>query len=322
MNVFIDRIWDDRYGAPGSFKIVRCVACSQMATTPRLREADLPNLYSTYYPRRGVDYEAIEREANLVTRPGAALRRWLDGCTHQGHYLAKPGDRVLDIGSGSCISLLELHNLGAIAFGVEADPNVAAIAAHFDLNVHIGSIHDTPFPGQSFDLITLNQVIEHVPDPAALLTTVRDRLAPGGTLVLSFPNAGSLARRLSGSRWINWHVPYHQHHFNRRSITLLAKHNGYRVSHVRSVTPNLWTVLQLRAMRAAPPEGQASSGWSHAATSDTPQRPPFGKRLVRALLSRMRRMVIPLIAVVNRIVDQLGFGDSLVVVLKSTKETS
>ncbi|WP_261323222.1 hypothetical protein [Rhizobium leguminosarum] len=75
-----------------------------MTTTPPLTEEDLPGLYSTYYPRREVDFSAIEREAALVNKPFAAFNRWMAGTEHQGHYLALPG--VLDVGCGSCISLL------------------------------------------------------------------------------------------------------------------------------------------------------------------------------------------------------------------------
>lgn len=317
--VFIARIWDDRYGCPGVFSILRCKSCGQMVTTPRLKEVDLPKLYSQYYPRRNIDFDALERESALVTKKHARFKRWIAGTDNQGHYLAKPGQRVLDIGSGSCLSLLELRQLGVEPFGVEADPNVAVIAQRYGLNVHIGSLHDNPFPGQVFDLITLNQVIEHVPDPSALLRVVRDRLAPGGRIVLSFPNVASWQRRLSGIRWINWHVPYHQHHFNRCSFALLAREQGYEVVNTRSITPNLWTLLQLRAMGRAPDEGVASESWQ-TGTASGAGRPSFAHRVKNALLRRMRTMAGGLLVIVNRIVDRLGAGDSLLVVLKKTAD--
>lgn len=317
--VFIDRIWDDRYGCPGVFSVRQCGSCGQMVTTPRLTEADLPALYSQYYPRRNIDFDALEKESALVGQKHARFKRWLAGTDNQGHYLARPGQRVLDIGSGSCLSLLELRQLGVEPFGVEADPNVAVIAQRYGLNVHIGSIHNDPFPGQVFDLITLNQVIEHVPDPAALLRVVRDRLAPGGRIVLSFPNVSSWQRRLSGIRWINWHAPYHQHHFNRRSFALLARQQGYEVVSARSVTPNLWTLLQLRAMGRAPDEGVASEAWQSGPASGA-ERPSFARRVKNALLRRLRTVAGGLLVVVNRIVDRLGAGDSLLVVLKKTAD--
>ncbi|MFC3678319.1 class I SAM-dependent methyltransferase [Ferrovibrio xuzhouensis] len=284
-----------------------------MMTTPRLMESDLPALYSQYYPRASVDYESMEREANLVVQPRAAFRRWLSGTDNQGHYLARAGQTVLDIGSGACLSLLEMKLVDVEGYGVETDPNVRAIADKFGLNVHIGSIHDNPFPGKQFDLVVMNQVIEHIPEPGALLNVVKSRLKPDGRLILSFPNAGSLARLLSGRKWINWHVPYHQHHFSLKSFSRLASQHGYRVGRVRTVTPNLWTVLQIRALSEETREGQASGSWASGAAAH--RQPTLAEWLWAVLKDRLRRGISMGLVAANRAVDAAGKGDSLVVEL-------
>jgi SAM-dependent methyltransferase len=310
----IDRIWDDRYGAPGTFSILKCGGCGQMVTSPQLSEQDLPALYSRYYPRGGADVAAIRREADLVLRPGAATIRRRNGTDNQGHYLAKPGDRVLDIGCGSCISLLEIRNLGAEPFGIETDPNVRAIADHFGLAVHIGSIHDNPFPEQKFDLIVLNQVIEHVPDPIALLKLIRNRLRPQGRVVLAFPNTGSLNKRIFGRKWVNWHIPYHLHHYNKASFPKIAEQAGYRVVGLRTITPNVWTIQQLRNCMKSSVEGQASAAWAQAPSSASTSA-PSARGWKRRALSRAARIANAVITPVNRAVDRMGLGDSLLVEL-------
>ncbi|MGO7208680.1 class I SAM-dependent methyltransferase, partial [Rhizobium ruizarguesonis] len=107
---------------------------------------------------------------------------------------------------------------GIESWGIEADPNVRTIADHFGLQVHIGNIYDLPFPDMKFDLIVLNQVLEHVPDPSAMLQAVRERLTPQGRVIMAFPNTGSFHHKIWKDRWINWHIPYHQNHFNRPEI--------------------------------------------------------------------------------------------------------
>ena len=314
MEVFINEIWDDRYGCPGIYSIHRCPSCKQLATLPPMVESDLPHIYSTYYPRREVEYGALEKEAGLVLAPFARFRRWSSGTNNQGHYLAKAGQKVLDIGVGSCLSLLENQNLGIEGYGVEADPNVARIAAHFRLRVHVGSIHDQPFPGELFDMVVLNQVIEHVPDPEALMRTVLNRLRPKGRAVMSFPNANSLQRKLSGAKWINWHVPYHQHHFNRQSFSQLAEKVGYEVIRTRTITPNLWTILQLRAMTVRVEEGSAADGWAHGMSA--PGSVSFLKRVKNRVARRFGTIFSFSIIIFNRIVDVFGQGDSLLVELR------
>jgi SAM-dependent methyltransferase len=202
---------------------------------------------------------------------------------------------------------LEIRNLGGEAFGIETDPNVRAIADHFGLNVHIGSIHDNPFPGENFDLIVLNQVIEHVPDPIALLRLVRGRLRPQGKVILATPNSGSLNKVISGRKWINWHIPYHLHHYNKASFARIAEKAGYKVSSVRTVTPNLWIAMQLRAFLGKTVEGRPAASWAGTGSS----MPDWKHRFA----SRATRLSMNMVAPFNRTVDALGLGDSIVVQL-------
>lgn len=309
--------FDDRYGQPDLFTLVRCDQCGHCMTSPRLGESDLGTLYGTYYPRKHVNVEDLRREARRAVTRLAPLRRWWMGTDNQGQYSVRPGELMLDIGCGSGLSLLEAQAMGAQVRGVEADPNVRRIADELGLQVHIGSLLDEPFASERFDLVVLNQVIEHVPDPDQTLERLRTRLRPGGRVVLVFPNVSSFWCRLSGARWINWHVPYHLHHFSRSDFTQMAVRCGYRIKAVRTITPNLWTVLQFRANRLDVPRGSPSPMW---AVSTPPgdragvQAPAPARRSVRRILRRvvLAGLMLPL-AVINRSIDTLGWGDSLMV---------
>jgi 2-polyprenyl-3-methyl-5-hydroxy-6-metoxy-1,4-benzoquinol methylase len=319
MGTFIEKISDDRYGYPQEYSIEQCNSCGQMRTWPPLLEADLAPLYSNHYPRKTVDFVALEREANMVKNKGDGLRRWLSGTDNQGHYRAFPGEKVLDIGCGSCLSLLEMRNLGITAFGVEADPNVRTIADRYSFKVHIGNLMENPFPGEQFDLVVLNQVVEHVPDPAILLETVRGRLKSGGRVALSFPNANSWQRRLSGVKWINWHVPYHQHHFNLESFQSLATQHGYLTEKSRTITPNLWSILQAYSIFQAHEKSAGTSIWKSNSATSTP--PSFFRNIKNISKSILLKILMVVIMVHNRLVDALGYGDSIFIVLKSTHQS-
>jgi SAM-dependent methyltransferase len=306
-------IFDDRYGEPNRYQLARCCECGHLATTPRLREAELSALYGNYYPRKRISAEDVGREAAQVQLPLAGLLRWWNGTDNQGQYSVRAGEVMLDIGCGSGASLLEVQALGASAFGVEADPNVKPIAAALGLNIHFGSLHDQPFPGQCFNLIIMNQVIEHLPEPDHALQTLRERLAPQGRMVLVFPNTASLWRRMFGRRWINWHIPYHLHHFDRVSFARMARNSGFEVIRARTITPNVWTVLQLRASRYRPVLGQPSPIWTVAEKSES--MPGTGRK-PNPLRHLLRGSVLGFFALVNRSVDALGLGDSLLVELR------
>ena len=321
---YLSSIFDDRYGNPLECQIVKCSYCGHIYTSPMLTEEQLGRLYSQYYPRKLVDVAQVRAEAALVTHRGAAWIRWWKGVNNQGQYSVQPGERMLDIGSGSCLALLEAQSLGAVVFGVETDPNVERIAAELGLTVHIGSFYDDPFEGEQFNLIILNQVIEHIPDPSSLLSRLHSRLAPGGRIILVFPNINSFWRRVSGYRWINWHVPYHLHHFNLTVFRKLVKNNGFNVKAWRTITPNLWTLLQICMLGESHQRGTPSTLWvkpTFTSGETTPlliSRPKLTKALYLIRRVVMIAVNIPL-AILNRTLDAFGQGDSLMVEIEPSQ---
>jgi 2-polyprenyl-3-methyl-5-hydroxy-6-metoxy-1,4-benzoquinol methylase len=308
-------IFDDRYGHPGEFELVRCDDCSHLMTQPSLAEDDLADLYGTYYPRKNITSEQVSAAAAKVRRVFSGLRRWLMGVDNQGQYNARPGEKMLDIGCGSGLSLLEAQALGVDAWGVEADPNSQRFADQLGLRIHQGNLQDNPFSDTSFDLIVLNQVIEHIPEPDKALQLIQQRLAPNGRVVLVFPNVNSLWCRLSGLSWINWHVPYHLHHFMLETFTRMAERCDYRVVRSRTITPNLWTLLQIRANRQSIARGDINPMWQVAPPSESTGHAPASR--LRVQFRRLLRVpVMAVIAIVNRLVDSLGYGDCLMVELR------
>lgn len=306
-------VFDDRYGHPDPFRLVRCDDCGHLMTMPRPIEDELSTLYGTYYPRRNLSIDDVVLEAARVKLKFARIRRWWSGVDNQGQYAARAGEKMLDVGCGSGLTLLEARNLGIEAWGIEADPNVKRFADTLDLRIHHGSLHDQPFVGIDFDLIVLNQVIEHIPEPDKALEMIRGRLAQGGRVIMVFPNTNSLWCKLSGARWINWHIPYHIHHFTAASFSQMAKRCGFQVVRSRTITPNAWTILQLRANRQQPVRGQPNPMWEVAPVDSHAQ---VGANRPVSLRRFLKPPVMMAVSIVNRIVDAFGFGDSLMIELK------
>ena len=102
------------------------------------------------------------------------------------------GKRALDVGCGAGLLTEPLARLGAAVIGVDASPEVIAVARDhaermgLKIDYRAGDVQE--LDGQ-FDLITAMEVIEHVADPAAFVKALAKRLAPDGLLVMSTPNA-------------------------------------------------------------------------------------------------------------------------------------
>ena len=153
--------------------------------------------------------------------------------------LFKAGDRgrLLDVGCGNGRFLAQMRKLGWEVVGVEPDPEAVRIAKErFGLEVFQGTLEEAGFPDNSFDAITMNHVIEHVPDPIRLLAECRRVLKPGGKLVVVTPNIWSLGRRLFGEHWRGWEVPRHLFLFSPKSLRTCAERAGLVVQNLRTTS--------------------------------------------------------------------------------------
>jgi 2-polyprenyl-6-hydroxyphenyl methylase / 3-demethylubiquinone-9 3-methyltransferase len=107
------------------------------------------------------------------------------------------GKAALDVGCGAGLLAEPLARMGAKVTGIDATPEVIAVARQhasamgLEIDYRTGDVQQ--LEGQ-FDLITCMEVIEHVADSAAFVKALARRLAPDGLLLLSTPNATSWSR--------------------------------------------------------------------------------------------------------------------------------
>jgi 2-polyprenyl-3-methyl-5-hydroxy-6-metoxy-1,4-benzoquinol methylase len=141
---------------------------------------------------------------------------------------ALPGGRLLDVGCGSGEWLSVMKNLGWEVEGLDFDENAVRVARQTGLNVHCGALEDQRFPDGSFDAVTLNHVIEHVPDPVKTLKECARILKKGGKLVLATPNSASLSHRLFKNDWRGLEPPRHLHIFSPSSMRRALRIAGMR----------------------------------------------------------------------------------------------
>lgn len=304
-------LFDDRYGAPGKHSIYVCNTCGFGKTKPGLKKEQIGKFYSQYYPISGATPQLVKESVRRLS----PFKKWLTGTDNICHEYARRRQIVLDVGSASGVSLLEIAMRGAKAYGVEPDPNGKRLARSLRLKVHTGFITDNPFPRLQFDLVTGSQVIEHEPDPLAFLLAMRYKLKKHGQIILSFPNYGAFYRLLFGKRWIHYHIPYHLNFFTHDSVKILANRAGLKIVSMRTITPNEWTLLQLRMLMTLPPrEGIKSPIW-HSASRKSTTGHGFSRYLGSALYLTSRTILLALTPI-NRFLDLLGIGESFLVTME------
>ena len=208
----------------GEYQVIECARCGQVSTFPFPSPDTLRALYDTGYYAGPAAARFRSGAAESVVRffrrrRAAMLRRRMRGVR---------GRRILDVGCGRGDTLAWLQRWGADVHGTQVSATAAQVAR--DLIGHerifVGDLADAGYADASFDCVTLWHVLEHVPDPLALLKEVRRILRPDGFVYIEVPNAGGWAARRFGHRWLAYDVPKHLFHFSPRTLTALGQRVG------------------------------------------------------------------------------------------------
>jgi SAM-dependent methyltransferase len=127
---------------------------------------------------------------------------------------------LLDVGCGSGYFLSSASKAGWEVVGVE--PSKAHCEKAKELlnargDLICATLEDASLPASYYDVLTLWDVLEHVPDPVNFISTCCSLLKPGGFLFVNVPDLDSLQSRVLGSRWPLL-LPEHLNYFNRKSL--------------------------------------------------------------------------------------------------------
>ncbi len=298
-------LYDDRYGYPGRFDLFACAACGHQFLDAVFSAEELQQLYTNFYPRAERQLEQWQPHREL-----GAIRLWLGRGRNAVFRWVPRGVKVLDVGCGFGESLGYHRARGCEVWGVETDENIRRVAGRFDFKVHVGVFRAADFPRDYFDFVTLDQVIEHAADPVTLLRDAAAVLRPGGTVLVSTPNARSLMARALGPRWAHWHTPYHLQLFSRQSLAAAAQAAGLRVRWCRILTSPQWYHFQWLHLLSRPAPGVPSAFWT------TGRAWPRTRWLARKFFSGLNRLGFN--HAVSFVFDHLGQGDNLVMALERT----
>lgn len=158
--------------------------------------------------------------------------------------------KVLDVGTGLCVFLAEMKDLGYRCFAL--DPDAFAVRHAVEtVGVEAGWVGTTTameVPGR-FDLITFNKVLEHVVDPGATLAAVRDWLYPGGRVYVELPDAEGARAEAGGLLNRCEFFIEHLTIYTPSAVRMLAERAGMTCEEVHAIKDpsgkrTLWTFLQ------------------------------------------------------------------------------
>jgi len=138
------------------------------------------------------------------------------------------GTNLLDIGCAQGFFLFSASKVGYTTKGIEISQDAAAYAIkEFGLDVEAKPFEELRFPENHFDVVTLWQVLEHVPYPLMMLKEVHRILKPGGLVVASTPNIGGIPAKILRKRW--WDIKrLHLNQFNTKTLANILQNAGFK----------------------------------------------------------------------------------------------
>jgi 2-polyprenyl-3-methyl-5-hydroxy-6-metoxy-1,4-benzoquinol methylase len=204
------------------FEVWSCRACLGGRTLPS--PADL----GRYYPARYRQYNRLIARILEILYHGR-VRRW-------ARLFAAPGS-AFEMGCGNGLMLAMLRSRGWRVLGSERTEAAAGIGREqFGLEIVAGGLEAVAAVAR-FDLVILNQVLEHLDEPAAMLRKLAAMLGPGGKLIIGVPNFASWQSAFGGEGWFHLDVPRHLHHYSPASLTSLLNREGLEIEGISFVSP-------------------------------------------------------------------------------------
>ncbi len=206
------------------YAIVACPECGLQYVGQNPQDIDFGALYSEgYYTGTSGQVFANYVGEERARRAGARRKLWTM------RRRASRSGRLLDVGCALGFFLVEARRFFE-PHGVEISEYSSRLARErFGLDVVTGNLHDAKFAPNSFDAITMWDVIEHLPDPKAVLIEASRILKPGGSLVLTTGDVGSAYARRAGPRWHLLEPPWHLYYFSRATMRAMGEAAGLRL---------------------------------------------------------------------------------------------
>jgi 2-polyprenyl-3-methyl-5-hydroxy-6-metoxy-1,4-benzoquinol methylase len=149
--------------------------------------------------------------------------------------------KLLDFGCGSGWYAHRMArwgwNVTAMDFSKHA---VEQVRRRFGITTLFGTLPHPAVAPESFDMITMGQVLEHVHNPHAVIGAAARALRPGGVLVISVPNLESWGFRRLRRDWWPLDLPRHLSHFTPGTLRRLVQSHGLEVESLRLLGRTSW----------------------------------------------------------------------------------
>jgi len=241
----------------GTFSVVQCKTCGLIYTNPRPLKTEM----SAFYPASTSYYVFTEKDLAPMKVLSGIYRLMLQ------YFKGYPGPKksprfikalllpyylikrhkfaleaipdyvqegtLLEIGSSYGKFLYGMKSMGWNIQGIEMNSEAAAACKKvFDIDLICKDIDSVSFGENSFDVVIMRMVLEHVFSPAEALKKINSWLKPSGKLILVLPDISGFEARLFRGWFYGLHLPNHLYHFSPKTISKYLVKYGFRIQRI------------------------------------------------------------------------------------------
>lgn len=207
-------------GRKNGYELMECRGCGNVIATLDPDQLVREEIYEHYYDE--ASFEIPEATAASLDRLVVSFERF------------RSSGRWMDIGYGEGGLLNAAERRGWSCYGTEIDIRALEYGRRRGWVVARDANRDHRFLEHGFDVLTMIELVEHVPEPERLLQYALGWLRPGGILYLTTPNAQSLNQRLLGLEWSVFCPPDHVTIWTARGLRIALSQAGFRCRRIRT----------------------------------------------------------------------------------------
>lgn len=221
-----NKFWIKKNG----YNIYACGNCDTKFIHPQPNTNELIKIYDKDYFNRGQKYKVGESNSKN------------NSYNHQHHTLQKrintimkiiPNGRILDIGCATGEFLRLARENGYEVCGVEISEFSANYARkYYNLNIVNSNLLSANLTSSYYDVVTMWDVIEHLPDPRQTICEINRILKPGGLVMFSTGDISSFYAKMLNRFWHLLTPPQHLFFFSKKSIKKLLSNNGFELEKI------------------------------------------------------------------------------------------
>lgn len=236
--VLYENLYDKDHFVEGKFSMQKCPNCEFEFLSPSLNEKQLTKYYPSdsyysYHKRSELAIRYHKISAYYFSRKNLLVNFFLfpfESLLY--HYRIFPGKKLLEIGCGNGMQLEIYNQYGLKTAGLEPyGPKLTE--REKKLGIERKSLKNAEFKKESFDLIVMKEVLEHIPDQAFALKKSYELLKKDGKIIIIVPNTDSFWNKMFGKNWYGYDVPRHLYNYNPKNIRLMLEKMNFKVNNIK-----------------------------------------------------------------------------------------